>query len=386
MKTRNISKVIFCIMLSAVSFSLIRNVAAEETAVRDSDIIHVIKKGDTLWDISAEYLKNPFLWSSVWEKNSYIKNPDLIYPGDKVVIPVAKSTGEVTGEQAEGNAVAPAVTVEPVEAASPISIAPAPPESATEGVEIPESIRSGFAYHSSSMPPVSAEKGNGSAPQSPAPIIKEEMVFMGGYIADKVKSSGVITKSSDDRNVSAAGDTVNILFNNKEEKAAIGDRFTIFRNPKPVIHPGTGKETGRLFVPVGILEIYRVQGLDAGGRIVKSYDYISAGDQIQPFQPAEPVKEISHAASGITRNITGYIIGSREETIMTAEQSIVYLDRGSNDGLIPGVVLNVIGENTNSVIGGLMVISVQGTTSTALVTNSAESFGVGSRVESLGIK
>jgi len=49
---------------------------------------YIIKKGDTLWDISEKYLKNPFLWPNIWRKNPQIKNPDLIYPGHKIIIPV----------------------------------------------------------------------------------------------------------------------------------------------------------------------------------------------------------------------------------------------------------------------------------------------------------
>ncbi|MBW1971734.1 MAG: LysM peptidoglycan-binding domain-containing protein [Deltaproteobacteria bacterium] len=45
---------------------------------------HVVKKGDTLWDISDKYWKNPFLWPKLWEMNQYITNPHLIYPGYKV--------------------------------------------------------------------------------------------------------------------------------------------------------------------------------------------------------------------------------------------------------------------------------------------------------------
>ena len=51
-----------------------------------NDIIHTVKKGDTLWDISEHYLKTPWQWPLIWSENDYITNPHLIYPGDKVVI------------------------------------------------------------------------------------------------------------------------------------------------------------------------------------------------------------------------------------------------------------------------------------------------------------
>jgi len=48
-------------------------------------IIHIIVKGDTLWAIAKHYLQNPFLYPEL-AKLSRIKNPDLIYPGNRVHI------------------------------------------------------------------------------------------------------------------------------------------------------------------------------------------------------------------------------------------------------------------------------------------------------------
>lgn len=49
------------------------------------EIIHIVVKGDTLWDIAKFYVDNPYRYPEL-ARLSDIKNPDLIYPGNRVHI------------------------------------------------------------------------------------------------------------------------------------------------------------------------------------------------------------------------------------------------------------------------------------------------------------
>lgn len=69
------------------------NVFADEIQLKkDHPYRHVVVKGDTLWDISATFLKDPWLWPKLWGMNrNEIRNPHLIYPGDIVILDLSGS-------------------------------------------------------------------------------------------------------------------------------------------------------------------------------------------------------------------------------------------------------------------------------------------------------
>ncbi len=65
---------------------------------------YVVQRGDTLWDISARFLRDPWLWPEIWHVNPDIANPHLIYPGDTLKL-VYGTGGRPQIELVPGNAV-----------------------------------------------------------------------------------------------------------------------------------------------------------------------------------------------------------------------------------------------------------------------------------------
>jgi hypothetical protein len=76
--------------LTAVSVCLFITFGSAQTQnslkIQDG-IEYAIKEGDCLWNISFQFLGDPFQWPRIWQFNQYIKNPDLIYPDDLLKIP-----------------------------------------------------------------------------------------------------------------------------------------------------------------------------------------------------------------------------------------------------------------------------------------------------------
>lgn len=52
----------------------------------DHPEFHIVQPGDTLWDISATFLEDPWLWPEIWHVNEQVDNPHLIYPGDVLAL------------------------------------------------------------------------------------------------------------------------------------------------------------------------------------------------------------------------------------------------------------------------------------------------------------
>ena len=80
---------------------------------------YTVVKDDTLWDISARFLRDPWLWPEVWQVNPQVENPHLIYPGDVLNLVYVDGRPRIQATRGGDTKLSPRVRVESLENAIP---------------------------------------------------------------------------------------------------------------------------------------------------------------------------------------------------------------------------------------------------------------------------
>ncbi|GJM11994.1 MAG: peptidoglycan-binding protein [Pseudohongiella sp.] len=82
---------------------------------------YVVQDGDTLWEIAGQFLRDPERWVDIWQPDTYLDNPDLIYPGDTLKLSILGGTPRVFVQRGdrEVEMVSPQIREEALQSAIP---------------------------------------------------------------------------------------------------------------------------------------------------------------------------------------------------------------------------------------------------------------------------
>jgi hypothetical protein len=291
---------------------------------------YTIIRGDTLWDISQKELNDPFLWPKVWKENPDIKHPDRIYPNQKIKIPLYLLQKEIPAET-------PKVVKKPkVVKEKPVEI-----------IVEPEKIK----Y-----------------------LVDRNLLIASGYIGDPVPHIGTITDSPSDRTVLGKNDYAYIK---TDTPVHLGDKFYIIDVIEKVDHPDTGRSLGYLIEILGSAEVVE-NGGDPKVLITTSYGEISPGDLLDNFYNIEQPLAID---SPRKPDVAGYVVSTKQMHGVSGTHDIVYIDKGSNDGLEVGDLLATLVQSKHQIYNGLIqIINLRASTSTAIVRKCDREIVAGDRI------
>jgi hypothetical protein len=245
---------------------------------KEGEEIYTIKQGDTLWDISSKFLKDPFLWPKLWQRNPYITNPHWIYPGQPVrIVPLEELMKEVPKEavkEPEIKKVEPP-SVEKKPEAIEAKPAEAKPPEAKPGEVKPAEVKPG-EEKPAEMKPVEGK------PAEEKPTVFPE-VRSAGFVSDvEFRGIGVILDNREGKILMAEGDIVYLAFKTSGP-IMVGNKYTVFRAGRYVRHPVTNQKIGRKYVITGNVQIIDQQGNFFTAKVIEAFDAIYIGDMIRTY-------------------------------------------------------------------------------------------------------
>ena len=282
---------------------------------------YTIKSGDTLWAISGLFLKSPWRWPELWGMNLQdIRNPHRIYPGQQLFLDKSNGRATLRSRQAAGSG-APTETVK---------VSPR-----TRYESLADSALPTLAPHL--IEPFLAE-----------PIIVDEKTMLA---APRIVATqeGRVLLSRGDRAYARAengGDLSTARGQSRE--------YRVFRNATPLKDPSSGEILGYEAQYVGKAALVRPETVreikDKDGKvsseivpatidIVSSKEEMRVGDRLLPEPGRQFMSYTPHAPQG---NVAGQIVSVYGTAVrFVAQNQVVVINRGKNDGLESGHVLAV---------------------------------------------
>ncbi len=263
----------------------------------DAPTTYVVKKGDTLWDISGVFLRDPWYWPEIWYVNPEIENPHLIYPGDVLHLVYVDGMPRITLQSAGPVRLSPRVRSEPL----------------SESVRaIPYDLLMNFVGR-----PRMVEKNE--LKKRPY-VVGFRDHHMAGTWADEIYARGL-------------------------KDAPAGARYTIVDIGTELRDPDDGDVLGYMGYYSGTAEVIDTTIRDRKNEQIVHLDVIDSGREIMQGDRLYPAEVdigndfVLHAPADTKLN--GRVIGIFDGVYVAGRYQVIAINRGSRHGLEPGHVVSV---------------------------------------------
>jgi len=257
---------------------------------------YVVKKGDTLWDISETFLKTPWLWPEIWQVNPQIANPHLIYPGDTIRLIYIDGKPRLTLHRGEGERtvkLSPRTRVEPID-----TVIPAIPLDAIDA----------FLNRSRVVD---------------ATFLEEAAYVVSGH---------------EGRIISGAGDKL-YARDSIQQKLALFSSYGVYRPATRYIDPDTGEELGVEAFEVGLGKVIAKEDDISTLRLGSSNEEVRARDRLLPTEEAKVVPTFFPSAP--EQQVNAKIISVLGGVSHVGQFDVVAVNLGERDHIEAGNVLAI---------------------------------------------
>lgn len=310
---------------------------------------YVVQPGDTLWGLSERFLNNPWYWPKIWSYNPTLDNPNWIRPGTRIrFYPGASET--------------------------PVQVEPEDEGPDDEGDDFEEIAR--------------FEKGEGLDESIARPPVANANSGRREYFLtnDEIDEMGRIKNSPEEKQMLSDFDAAYLDLKNKPNP---GDVMQVFSIDRDLLHPVTGENLGKVVHTLGVARVDRVSDDQSLGTVVTSWDVIERGSYLGKLDEVD-ITTVQPQPN--ESDVRGYVVdAARYRLRYLGENHIIFIDRGSSDGVKPGntfVVVRAGDPYTGEVrgmadedIGRVLAVDVGDKGSTCVVLNSLREVVPGDRIE-----
>ena len=266
-------------------------------------VTYIVQKGDTLWDISSHFLRDPWHWPEIWFKNPQVENPHLIYPGDILAIIYIGGQKRVQIQQRgeDGKVLA-----------------------SGSGMQIVKL-----------SPRVRSKSIDASIPSIPIESIRH--LLSRPLIIDKdiLDNSAYVLSSIDDHLVNSTDDT---LYVRKLNTSSGNGRYQVFRPNKPLNDPITNELLGYEALYVGETKLLK-RGDPATLLVTSSVREILRNDRVIPLDNTDFVRDFFPKPP--SQEVRGEIVSLVNAISQLGRYQTISINLGQRDGIETGNLLRI---------------------------------------------
>ena len=307
--------------------------AAQQQPPAQQERVHVVRQGDTLWELARTYMSDPFLWPEIFRLNTdVVQDPARIYPSERLLLPDGAREGAAPEGPRDGRTVF--YRDEEAEDRAIFGASTAPYSIVTQG----DYYRASFVAPDAEVRPV----GRLAEVLSPTEVALDRLPGIQPY--DRV----YVTL--------AAGSGMRV-----------GDRFHFVRPARDL------RPAGRVWESTGIATVSAVDDGVATAVMIRVFDEVRPGDLALPAARFPvPVGVRPVASTGLQ----GRLLGLETEHPIVATQEYAFLDVGRQAGVREGDEFEVYlprearswGSRPEIRVGRMQVVKVMDRTATVRIT------------------